>query len=91
MKKPVDPDVSDITPNEPVLTAYDEQHLVAYWRLLDAEGAVGDWKEVARTVLHIDPDRGSSCPRERGVGHLAGAKWVAHQGYRDLPTGGTTK
>ena len=58
MKQPaLDPDVADVAPNESVLTTYDEQHLVTYWRLLDAEAAGADWKEVARIVLHIDPDR----------------------------------
>ena len=58
MKQPaLDPDVADVAPNEPVLTTYDEQHLVTYWRLLDAEADGAEWKEVARIVLHIDPDR----------------------------------
>ena len=58
MKQPaLDPDVADVAPNEAVLTTYDEQHLVTYWRLLDAEAAGADWKEVTRIVLHIDPDR----------------------------------
>ena len=40
MKEPaLDPDVADVAPNESVLTTYDEQHLVTYWRLLDAEAA----------------------------------------------------
>ncbi len=54
---PLDPDVADSAPDDPVLTGYDEQHLVTYWRLLDAETNGADWKEVARIVLHIDPDR----------------------------------
>jgi hypothetical protein len=36
---PLDPPVSDTAPTEPILTAYDEQHLVTYLRLLDAEEA----------------------------------------------------
>jgi hypothetical protein len=34
---PPDPPVSDTAPTERILTAYDEQHLVTYLRLLDAE------------------------------------------------------
>ena len=38
---PLDPDVADLAPSDPALTAYDEQHAVTYMRLLDtdAEGA----------------------------------------------------
>ena len=53
----LDPDVADAAPNEPTLTAYDEQHVVTYVRLLQAEGEGADWREVARIVLHIDPER----------------------------------
>src|SRR5262249_30362351 len=54
---PLDPDVADFAPTDAALTSYDEQHLVTYWRLLDAEADGAEWKEVARIVLHIDPDR----------------------------------
>jgi hypothetical protein len=30
---------------------------VTYLRLLDADAEGADWREVARIVLHIDPDR----------------------------------
>ena len=54
---PLDPPVSDSAPSDSILTAYDEQHLVTYLRLLDAEAAGADWREVAGIVLHIDPVR----------------------------------
>ncbi|UPK30829.1 hypothetical protein [Bradyrhizobium sp. 195] len=38
-------------PNELVLTPYDEQHLLTYWRLLGAEADGANWEEVARIVL----------------------------------------
>ena len=92
MKQPaLDPDVADVAPNEAVLTTYDEQHLVTYWRLLDAEAAGADWKEVARIVLHIDPDREPARARNAFDSHLARARWMADHGYRDLLRGGTTK
>jgi hypothetical protein len=74
-----------------VLTTYDEQHLVTYWRLLDAEAAGADWKEVARIVLHIDPDREQVRARNAFDSHLARARWMADHGYRDLLRGGTTE
>ena len=92
MKEPaLDPDVADVAPNESVLTTYDEQHLVTYWRLLDAEAAGSDWKEVARIVLHIDPDREPVRARNAFDSHLARARWMADHGYRDLLRGGTTE
>ena len=92
MKEPaLDPDVADVAPNEAVLTTYDEQHLVTYWRLLDAEAAGADWKEVARIVLHIDPDREPVRARNAFDSHLARARWMADHGYRHLLRGGTTK
>jgi Uncharacterized conserved protein (DUF2285) len=92
MKQPaLDPDVADVAPNEAVLTTYDEQHLVTYWRLLDAEAAGADWKEVARIVLHIDPDREPVRARNAFDSHLARARWMADHGYRDLLRGGTTE
>ncbi|WP_409190615.1 DNA -binding domain-containing protein [Bradyrhizobium sp. RDM4] len=90
-KPPLDPDVADVAPHEPVLTIYDEQHLVTYWRLLDAETDGADWKEVARIVLHIDPDREPARARNAFDTHLARAKWMADHGYRDLLRGGAPK
>jgi hypothetical protein len=54
---PLDPDVANVAPTEPALTGYDQEHLVTYLRLLDADTEGADWREVARVVLHIDPDR----------------------------------
>src|SRR5882757_8541531 len=39
---PLDPPVSDCAPSAAVLTRYDEQHLVTYLRLLDAEAEGAD-------------------------------------------------
>jgi len=71
---PLDPDVADLAPSDPVLTVYDEQHAVTYMRMLDADAEGADWREVARIVLHIDPEREPdrarqgfrqpSCPRQ---------------------------
>ena len=92
MKQPaLDPDVADVAPNESVLTTYDEQHLVTYWRLLDAEAAGADWKEVTRLVLHIDPDREPVRARNAFDSHLARARWMADHGYRHLLRGGAMK
>jgi hypothetical protein len=79
-KPPLDPEVADSAPDDKVLTPYDEQHVVTYIRLLQAEGEGADWREVARIVLHIDPEREPDRARTTYQSHLARAKWVTEQG-----------
>lgn len=85
---PLDPDVADTAPTDAALTAYDEQHLVTYLRLLDADADEADWREVARIVLHIDPVREPDRARTAFDSHLARAQWMAASGYRHLLRGG---
>lgn len=87
-KPPLDPDVADEAPTTSVLTGYDEEHLVTYLRLLDAEADGADWAEVARIVLHLDPDREPDRARRAWQTHLARARWVTEHGYRHLLRGG---
>ncbi|UFW90495.1 DUF2285 domain-containing protein [Bradyrhizobium barranii] len=77
---PLDPDVADLAPTEPALTSYDEQHAITYVRLLQADGEGADWREVARIVLHIDPDSEPDRARSAYQSHLFRAKWVSEQG-----------
>jgi hypothetical protein len=42
---PLDPDVADMAPSVPTLTGYDQEHLVTYLRLLDADAEGADWRE----------------------------------------------
>ncbi|MGL3104765.1 DNA -binding domain-containing protein [Bradyrhizobium sp. BR 1432] len=84
MQTPLAPDVADLAPTDAALTPYDEQHLVTYWRLLDAEADGADWKEVSRIVLHLDADREPDRARNAFDSHLARAKWMAERGYRHL-------
>jgi hypothetical protein len=79
-KPPLDPDVADSAPDDEALTPYDEQHVVTYTRLLQAESEGADWREVTRIVLHIDPDREPDRARNAYLTHLARAKWVTEQG-----------
>ncbi|MDP2377177.1 DNA -binding domain-containing protein [Reyranella sp.] len=90
MAKPLlDPPVSDTAPVGAVLTGYDEQHLVTYLRLLDADAEGADWREVANIVLHIDPEREPKRARQAWESHLARAKWMTQSGYRHLLRGTT--
>ena len=81
---PLDPDVANVAPTDPALTGYDQEHLVTYLRLLDADTEGADWREVAQVVLHIDPDREPDRARHAFDSHLARAKWMTEHGYRHL-------
>jgi hypothetical protein len=81
-KPPLDPDVADTAPSDSSkLTVYDEEHIITYLRLLDANAQGADWKEVTQIVLHID----LSAPvraRQAYESHLIRAKWMTERGYR---------
>lgn len=79
-KPPLEPDVADVAPTDATLTPYDEQHVVAYARLLQAESEGADWREVARIVLDIDPERDPDRALNAYLSHLQRAKWVTEQG-----------
>lgn len=85
---PLDPPVDDLAPTATVLTGYDEDHLVTYLRLLDAEAAGADWREVAKTVLRIDPATEPGRARRVWKSHLRRARWMTEHGYRQLLQGG---
>ncbi len=76
--------VADTAPSDPVLTVYDEQHVITYLRLLDADAQGADWREVARVVLHLDPEPEPDRARRAFDSHLARAKWMTEHGYRLL-------
>jgi hypothetical protein len=81
-KPPLDPDVADTAPSDPVLTVYDEEHLITYLRLLDAEFDGADWRDVARIVLHINPEHESDRARR-----ASRAIYRAPNGWRSMATG----
>ena len=87
---PLDPPLSDNAPSDAILTRYDQQHLVTYLRLLDAEAEGADWREVARIVLHIDPEREPDRAKRAWESHLARARWMTEAGYRHLLRSGAS-
>ena len=89
-KPPLDPDVADVAPTDSILTVYDEQHIVTYWRMLDADAEGADWREVARLVLRIDPESEPDRARRAFDTHLTRAKWMTEHGYRHLLRGGAS-
>jgi len=70
------------------MTVYDEEHIITYLRLLDADAEGADWSEVARIVLHLDPEHASDRARRAFESHLSHAKWMTEHGYRHLLRGG---
>jgi hypothetical protein len=89
-KPPLDPDVADTAPTGGALTVYDEEHIITYRRLLDADKEGADWREVAQIVLDIDPSREPVRARTAFDSHLSRAKWMTEQGYRHLLRGGAS-
>jgi hypothetical protein len=58
--------------------------------MLDASAQGADWQEVARIVLHIDPEGEPVRARRAFDSHLERAKWMSEQGYRQLLRGGVS-
>ena len=81
---PLDPQIIDVAPNGRVLTAYDEEHMITYMRVLDADQQEADWRDVSRIVLRIDPDHDADLARLAFESHLSRARWMTEQGYRHL-------
>jgi len=90
-RSPRGPVLADVAPNAGVLTRYDERHLVTYLRLLDADAAKVDWRDVARLVLNLDPDKDADGAHKTWASHLARAHWMTESGYRHLLQGGAPK
>ena len=80
----LDPDVADDVPWSDDITSYDDEHLVTYMRLLDADAEGADWREVARIVLHRDPEAEAERTRRCWEVHLTRARWMTNNGYRKL-------
>ena len=90
-KPPLDPKVADIAPADAILTVYDEQHVLTYLRLLEADRDGVDWREIVRIVLHIDPAEEPDRARDAFESHLTRAKWMTQHGYQHLLRGAAYK
>ncbi len=81
------PDVRDEAPTGPDITAYDEEHLVTYLRVLSEEEDGADWADVARSVLHRDPSTDAARAGRCWESHLARAQWMEKSSYRLIHEG----
>jgi hypothetical protein len=61
-------------------TPYDQSHLALYAALIDAETAGLGWRDIAMTVLQLDP--GEAGVEQCVLSHLQRAKWITSHGLR---------
>lgn len=78
------PAIADIVVWSDQITPYDEQHFLTYARLLDADREGADWRDVARIILLLDPEKNPERARQCWQTHLERAKWVVTTGYKQL-------
>ena len=71
-------------PDSQALTAYDREHMTLYMRLLDAAREGADWREAVQILFGLDPTRDPERCRQIHDSHLARARWMTEQGYREL-------
>jgi hypothetical protein len=81
-RQPLDPDVGDLAPSDPALTRYDEEHLITYLRMLDANAEGADRREVSPIDLHIDAVREPDRARRAFDSHLERAKLMTGAEYK---------
>jgi hypothetical protein len=83
-KPEFDDEVDDEAPTEITITPYDERHFIIYLRLLDADAQNIDWRQVARDILLREPSSETGRVKHCWASHLARARWMSEQGYRQL-------
>jgi hypothetical protein len=74
--------------SDDTIIPYDNDHLLTYLRLLDADAEGTDWTEAARIVLGMDPEQEPERTRAAWESYLERAKWMTSHGYKDLIRGG---
>lgn len=84
MSLPPNQPIAETAPTTARMTDYDRMHMATYLRLLDAASENTPWEEVARVVLGLDPAQAPDRVRRIHDTHLARARWLTEQGYRDL-------
>lgn len=75
---------ADCAPEVSQLTAYDESHLTAYLRLLDADGDGADWRDTTAAILGVDAAAEPRRAKTMHDSHLARARWMTEVGYAHL-------
>jgi len=78
------PEFQDEPPASQTLTPYDREHMVLYMRLLDSARAGAGWREAIEILFGLDPSQDADRCRKIYDAHLARARWMTEQGYREL-------
>lgn len=70
--------IAEVAPVGESATRYDQDHLALYAALIDADDDGRDWREVAATLMGLDPARADveACWRS----HLERARWIVGEG-----------
>ena len=76
--------VADLVPWDDKITPYDKAHFSRYLRLLDAVDAGANSDDMCRTILDRDPVADSASAKKTLESHLARARWMYEQGYKDM-------
>ena len=76
--------VADFVPWDDKITDYDKAQFSRYLRLLDAVDAGANSDEMCRTILDRDPVADPDRARKTLESHLARARWMYEQGYKDM-------
>ncbi len=79
--------IADAAPSDEHVTDYDRVHFKVYLRMLDAAKEGAAWEEVSSILLGIDPLREPVRAKHAYETHLARARWLANEGYKDLLAG----
>ncbi|MBX3482869.1 DUF2285 domain-containing protein [Phenylobacterium sp.] len=80
-------DFLDQPPGGAALTAYDHAHLKLYVRLLDADAAGADWREVVKVLFDLDAAHDEARAQQIYSAHLDRAKWMTRSGFCELLQG----
>ena len=78
------PQFLDEPPLGQPLTPYDREHMVLYLRLLDSARDGADWREAVQILFGLDPRNDPARCQHIHETHLARARWMTQQGYREL-------
>ena len=78
--------LADAPPHAETPTDYDWAFRIHYLRLLDADAAGADWREVARLVLDLDVEADPAGAERVWRAHLDRALWMTREGYRTYLT-----
>lgn len=79
----------DDPPRDENVTAYDQEHVGLYLRLLDAEAQRANWRDVVKVIFGLDPASDYGRAQRVYDNHLARARLLAASGHRDFLSRGS--